>query len=385
MLLSSSPAGIFKQIPFCCQISCRLFYMLLTFVFSFQLYAQPPLKLVKRIDEAVYQYHQIDFEKYPGFVIGVIDNDSVYFFSYGKSSEDSLRLPEKNDLFEIGEVTQVFTALLTEKLILQDKFSPDSKVVSLVQGLNNCGFDSLITIQQLLRHSSGVPKIPDNLGNNQSQDNPYQGYSILDFKSFICERATSDAGMKDKYRFSQVGYALLSAVIQDISHIRLDKILQDEIFKPLNMTRSGLEGNLTGDTLVRGFTAGGTPAFPWDTNIFQGALGMESTAGDLIQFLRIMLQQEPSLLVKAFNSTLKPVMETGMDKRSHVAEGWHVYKIKKNYDICLAAGHTGGHSAFIGLVRETRTGVVILANTENGLSHLGLSVLEILNYKWKRK
>lgn len=361
---------------------CRWAWLSLMLAFSCAVFGQAPPDIKKKVDEAVFRRHLIDFKKFPAFIIALVDGDSAWYFPYGEAEGADIAWPDPYDRYELGEVTQVFTALLSEIYVQKGILNDTIPVNQLITGLAQCGYRHPVTAKELLSHRSGMPKYPDFLGTDQSPADPFAAYSLEAFKSFLCERALLDTTFYRRYRFSQIGYALMGAILQELTHTRLDQLFEQAVFDPMGMTQSCIDCR---DSLAIGYTSGGTPATPWDTRVFQAALGMESSAADLVQFVQLMLSGSPHALKSAFEHTLEPLAWTGMDKKSKVARGWHVYTIRKKYDICMTVGHTGGHSAFIGLVRNTRTAVVILANSENGMSPLGVTLLEMLNYNWKRK
>ena len=67
------------------------------------------------------------------------------------------------------------------------------------------------------------------------------------------------------------------------------------------------------------------------------------------------------------------------------SSGWHGIKINKKTKALINNGNTSGHSAFIGMVPENRTAVVVLSNSAFGTKDLGLLILRMINYNWKRK
>ena len=58
---------------------------------------------------------------------------------------------------------------------------------------------------------------------------------------------------------------------------------------------------------------------------------------------------------------------------------------KKEPFICLSSGATSGHSAVIVFVPQTKTGVIILANSRAIQGELAMAILKMLNNNWKRK
>jgi CubicO group peptidase (beta-lactamase class C family) len=118
---------------------------------------------------------------------------------------------------------------------------------------------------------------------------------------------------------------------------------------------------------------------PWHFPSFAASEGIKSTAEDLIKYISSIFYSQTtnremlSLNIPTFNSKLA------------YSNGWHIMKINKNFKAYISTGNTSGHSSFIGMIPETRTGVVILTNSPYGTKDLGLLVLRLINYNWKRK
>jgi len=64
------------------------------------------------IDKLIRYDTEIDFKKLPGFLVAVIDNDSTYYFSFGTRLNAEKSNFSKDDIFELGSITKVFTSSL---------------------------------------------------------------------------------------------------------------------------------------------------------------------------------------------------------------------------------------------------------------------------------
>ena len=83
--------------------------------------------------------------------------------------------------------------------------------------------------------------------------------------------------------------------------------------------------------------------------------------------------------------TQQVVFPTKINKYTFVGKGWHIFKFKKRFPICLSSGATNGHSAVMIFMPQTKTGVVILSNSRVIQGSLAMSILKILNNNWIRK
>ena len=68
--------------------------------------------LRSEIDKIVRFDTEISYELTPGFIVGIIDNDSTYILSFGKSLSPSSKSLTSEDVFEIASITKTFTISL---------------------------------------------------------------------------------------------------------------------------------------------------------------------------------------------------------------------------------------------------------------------------------
>jgi CubicO group peptidase (beta-lactamase class C family) len=226
-----------------------------------------------------------------------------------------------------------------------------------------------------------LPLLPANFGNKEVDvKNPYSAYTYKDLYDFIKEyRNTEPFG--DKYAYSHIGYALLTKIIEALSKADYETVLANEITKNWNMpdTKIHLSAENT-KRLAQGYSRSQQPTVAWTYQCFEGAMGLKSTADDLLNFLERHLT----------DATLWDMQQARFiqkqKKSFNTAIGWFLMKPqKKVYDIVLHSGHTSGHRAYIAFVRETQTAVVVLANSEEEINDLPIMLLKMLNDNWKRK
>lgn len=100
---------------------------------------------------------------------------------------------------------------------------------------------SRITIEQLLRHTSGLP--PD-YGAPEVGDGEAAARHA-DPKAFaqgVCRRAlVSEPGTR--WNYSNCGHILLGLILEQITARSFDEILQSQLLRPLEMNDSGMDKN----------------------------------------------------------------------------------------------------------------------------------------------
>lgn len=121
------------------------------------------------LDEAKIQEiikNRIDFgEKTSGIVVGIIDAKGKKIISHGYFDKTKKRAVDGRTLFEIGSVTKVFTSLLLADMVQNREVNlhdPIAKFFPMeMPGLKRGGKE--ITLLHLANHTSGLPRLPDNM------------------------------------------------------------------------------------------------------------------------------------------------------------------------------------------------------------------------------
>lgn len=365
----------------------RILIFLICFsVFAIEGFSQMREDIKNEIDKIIFHDTEITFDKIPGFVIGVIFQDSVFVYSYGSTTRDSLKPPNKETIFEIGGLSKVFTASLVNVLVEESIMNYDSTFNHYLPSEFQNEKASAITIKELVIHTSGLPKLPLEFGIKQNEtNNPYANYTKGDLLNFYKDYAP-EKEKHGKYHYSTLNYALLEVAIEYATKQSFEAVLKEKIFAPLDMQNSCISINKNQiSQLTSGYTIAGRAVPIWQFQSFAASEGVKSTTDDLLKFLACNLGQTHKNLASNFAQTHLQTIETELNKNAYMGKGWHIVKIKKYYDPVLHAGSTSGQRAFMGFVKETQTAVVLLSNSEYSTDGLGYLVLRLLNNNWKKR
>ena len=144
--------------------------------------AVPPLQARTLAEAAAQQAKQL---KAGCIVIGECVGGEEKYAIYGKAPEVGETKPEKL-VFEIGSITKVFTGLLLAQAVVEKKVTLDTTIGSLLAGQVKFADSHVaaITLKQLATHTSGLPRIPDNMGAETTED-PYASYDEKRLLSFL--------------------------------------------------------------------------------------------------------------------------------------------------------------------------------------------------------
>ncbi len=325
---------------------------------------------------------EISLKKTPGFIIGILDNDSTYYFSFGHKTKNEADTIDQNDIFELGSITKVFTASIIASLESKNILSYQDKINDFLPFEYQNPRMGQTTIIDLINHTSSLPKRPSFFGKKEKNfQNPYELYSVKDllvfYRDFIPE--------KKQFEYSHTNYAILELIIEKITGKKYNDVLNDEIFLPYKMTQSFVDfPEQKQDLIAPGYDRAQKKVAPWTYSSFKASEGLKTSMHDMLLFMKENLKQND--LQNISRNKLKAVEQlsgTGFNHLLGISNGWHTIDMK-NFKIITHTGKTSGHNAFAAMINETNTAVVIFANSSTGTEDLGLQILRMLNYNWRR-
>jgi CubicO group peptidase (beta-lactamase class C family) len=335
-----------------------------------------------------------------GFAVGIVHDGRAHVFGYGRVSRDSQQTPDGKTVYEIGSITKIFTGLLLadaveRKLVALDdpvaKYLPAEVKVPQKDG-------RAITLLDLATHTSGLPRLPDNLlpQIDKHPHNPYAQYTVDDLYNFLSAHKLGRTP-GEEFEYSNLGAGLLGHALARRAGKSYEEIVVDRICLPLGMkeTRIAL-GEAMRRRLAPGHNAAGKPESNWDIPTLAGGGALRSTADDMLLFMAGNLRPDfvgrsptasssgrsgtPSYgandvrLAAAIRLSHVPRRDIGKDAR--IAFGWH---IRTKEGIHWHNGQTGGYHSYLGLHPASGSGVVVLSNSATGaIDELGVKLLKLI-------
>jgi CubicO group peptidase (beta-lactamase class C family) len=156
---------------------------------------------------------------------------------YGEADRKKHVVNTAQTKFRIGSLTKQFTAMAILILQAQGKLNVRDRICTY---LGDCPTTwQKITFHHLLTHTSGIPDFagfPDFKITMRSPSSPTQ--TIARFKD-----KPLDFQPGKKFSYSNSGYVVLGAIIEQASGKRYETFLQENIFVPLQMVNSGYDHN----------------------------------------------------------------------------------------------------------------------------------------------
>jgi serine-type D-Ala-D-Ala carboxypeptidase/endopeptidase len=396
----------------------RLFKIFLSIVlFAPAAYAQDTLS--KYTESIVKRY--VTSAPNSGLIIGIIFQGKTHVFSYGETEKGSGLRPDTNNLFEIGSISEVFTALLLADMQIKgevniddpvQKYLPVNVATPVYQQVickpvenevfksypeeNNpnrikftpyiCLPDPLfkptpIVLCYLATHTSGLPDLPSNIKARQ-KTNPFADYTKENLYAFM-KTYSIDVPMGFDYRYSRLGMTLLGHALSLKAGKTYEELIIDHICSGLGM----IDTRITLNTIQRSRFLNGHDKHAkitshWDYDIMAPVGGLRSTMSDMLRFLSANTGTTNTLLKNTLDYTHNPrIIITGKkSKEVEIAFGWLVSPLNLgSKKIVWQSSTTGGFAAFIGFEEISKTGVVILSNSCKPVDKIGMDILRYLN------
>lgn len=166
----------------------------------------------------------------------LIGKNGKVLFEHGYGMADiELNVPNTPEMkFQIGSITKQFTATAIMQLAERGLLSVDDPITKYLTDYPSPYWDK-ITIHNLLTHTSGIPSytnMPDAMSRRALKISLKDLIALFQNMPLNFEPGT-------QYSYSNSGYVLLGAIIENVSGMSYEDYLRKNIFDPLGMENSG--------------------------------------------------------------------------------------------------------------------------------------------------
>lgn len=232
-------------------------------------------------DIRAYAERHVEAYSLPGLTLAVVvPGGAAALMRFGHANIDRREPVGPDHLFQVGSISKSFTALCIFRLMEGGKLKLGDDVRTYLPDAPLPG-GATITLQHLLNHSSGLA--------DDAPIFPYGGDRKL-WRGY-------EPG--SHWSYSNLGFALLSHVVERVAERPFGEFMQAEVLDPLGMTATK-PLILTRDRALyatgyapqfgnRPFPRGGRIApGPW-TPMVEGSGSIASTAGDMARYIRFLI------------------------------------------------------------------------------------------------
>ncbi len=301
--------------------------------------------------------------KIPGLSVAIVENGKIIKSKGYGFSNIELKAPAKPEtIYQSGSIGKQFTAMLAMILVEKGVLHLDDKITQYLPDAPETWQN--ITIFNLLTHTSGLTRYnPDvDLHLDYSHEDIIRRLKLypLDF----------DPGTS--FHYSNVGYELLGFIIEKVTGKSYGSLLQEHIFKPLDMNtaqvindRDIIDNRAAGYDLVHGVLKNQEYISPTFNSTADGALYF--TILDLAKWDAALYTTK--LLKKENMDLLWAPVKLNDGRTESYGLGWRITSIN-GHRLIEHGGEWQGFTAFISRYVDKKLTVIIMTNL-SGIVELG--------------
>ncbi|MFJ5265041.1 serine hydrolase domain-containing protein [Streptomyces sp. NPDC088387] len=308
----------------------------------------------------------------PGVTVIAARGDRLaYCGGFGASDRAAGTPASCETVYDTMSITKQFTAAAIVKLEVMGRLGVNDPIARHLGDGRPVPEDKRgITIEHLLTHTSGLP---DALGDD---------YDPLSRTELIRQAMSSplQSAPGSEFHYSNIGYGLLAAIIEEASGQGYEQFLARHLFTPAGMRQTGYvlprwkEHQVAVEYDSRGRSQGRPYDHPWAADgpywNLRGSGGMLSTAHDILQWHRALLGDE-ILPAQAKRKLFHPRVREPESENSY-GYGWSIRDTPHG----PLAWHDGGNDWSLGLLSRSLDERILVFWISNHAYHDGKWNLE---------
>ncbi len=310
-------------------------------------------RALPRIDSAMRVFAERN--RVPGIAYGVIvDGRLLHVQAVGLRDVARDAPLDTSSVFRIASMTKSFTALAILQLRDAGRLAldePAERYVPELAGLRYPMSDApRITVRHLLTHSAGFP-----------EDNPWGDQQLAATDEDLARMLRTGVPFSNApgvaYEYSNLGFALLGRIVQNVSGMRYAQYIRERVLQPLGMTSTTMEArDVPERRLAHGYRVQDGAWLeepPLPDGSFGAMGGMLTSAADLSRWVALMLDAWPPR-----DGAESPVL-----RRSSLREMQQVGRMRGTSVTRTASGdvalNAGGYGYGLGITQSCQFGHVV--------------------------
>lgn len=313
--------------------------------------------------------------------VALVEGGQVYTYHYGEIDMETGIMPTGQTLYEVGSITQTLTATamlmwLEEKGL--DLQTPVKSYLPATISSNMSRNGTDIRFAHLLSHTSGLPRLPDDLG---PKYDPYWAYDTTRIYSYLTTHgplrtpgtAPTTEQQADEF-YGNLAYALAGALLERQTQKPYEQLLKDYLLTPCQMTGATTADLHYHPLRARPHNSEGGEIVNWHFFGFAPTGGLKASITDMAAWVQAQLAAtDATAMGRAMRLARTPVVVLG--GKDYFGYGWEYYYTEQGTRLITKDGATGGYRAFMALDPDGQRGMVILCNNNSASG----SIIPILN------
>jgi beta-lactamase class C len=333
----------------------------------------------------------------PGVAVELFIAGKPSSYNFGYADAVKKKPVTQQTIFEIGSISKIMTSILLAQQIDAAKIQIDDSITTVLPHLPTA-FDD-ISFKNLATHTSGLPfSAPETIKTRTALENYFKTWEPKE-----------DAD--ETWTYSNFGIGLLGYSLETLLHQNYNQLYRKNILMPLHMQAIGITvpQNLL-ENYAQGYDKSGAAVKPLQAGLFPAAGAVKASAQDMQQFLRaaIGLPGTPDKIFYPMRMTQASYVKLA-DQFQGL--GWQIHSLdeseisnllsqkndelrsypveemieKPTFDgnaLIDKTGTTNGFRAYIAVIPNKKTGIVLLMNKNvdnNVLVHSARQILFKVN------
>lgn len=254
--------------------------------------------------------------------------------------------------YEIGSVTKTFIAYLLADAVLNDVVTLDTPLATYFPDA-----PETITLEQLATHTSGLPRLPEDLFTGANRLDPYAHYDLSALRKALAEQELSG----NAHSYSNYAFGALAEALAKAHDTSLPDLLQEKIFAPFGMSATyvATPEREEDEYFAMPHDSIGSVVQPWHFQALAGAGAIVSTLPDMVAYVEGMqqrLQEDPKLR----ELLVAPRLEFATCCQQ--ALGWMLEQDDEGRTYVWHNGQTAGFASYVGFYPDGEKAVILLNN-----------------------
>ena len=275
------------------------------------------------------------------------------FDDRGNATVASTGRSATGELFELGSVTKTITATALAQMVVDGQLTLDTKIAEILGP--DSGRAAQLTLFQLATHTSGLPKLAPNAMRLPFW--PRDPYRFYDERRLWQGLADIELAEHGKFRYSNVGYALLGVCLARVARVPISELLTESVLRPAGMATARCQP-CSRRGLVRGHGHWLTAGRRWHQPL-PGAGGIDVSIADLAAWTSANRTPESTPLSDAVRLAQRTHHQ---EEKVSIGLAW-----LKTGGTIWHNGGTGGFSSFVGIRKNWAIGALASHAPTRGL------------------
>ncbi len=294
---------------------------------------------------------------------GLIDRTATF----GYLDRETKDIVNTQTLFHACSISKFLTGLLVLKLAEQQYFHLDDNVNNRLVSwkIPSNKYTREVTLRYLLNHQSGMIDPHGSFSELGSMDSAPTMRELLEGKSTYCNTpVTVQYEPESRFEYSDAGYCVIQQLIEDVMEKTFTDVVEEQIFKPLQMTNSKFKIEQIDKNIASGHHKNGKvvtgkyPIYP-----YPAAAGLWTTPSDLAILMIELINSLKGQSTIGLSAKVAREITTPSDTIGWAGLGVFLESFEDGVEIS-ALGWGVGFQCMMVAFPNQESGLIIMTNTD---------------------